>query len=167
MLARRRFLRPSLLALLCCSAAASAVAARGVAHPELWPRARSPGLVDPLSEQRISELMGHMSLEEKVGQIIQADIGYITPEDLRRYPLGAVLAGGTSAPDGGSNRTPAAWLALARALRAVLYGEGATGGEITSSAAVAAATMPALLPSAHCMPAAKHHTATTAMNTAL
>ncbi|MFI4866821.1 MAG: glycoside hydrolase family 3 protein [Steroidobacterales bacterium] len=104
--------------MLCCSAAASAVAARGVAHPELWPRARSPGLVDPLSEQRISELMGRMSLEEKVGQIIQADIGYITPEDLRRYPLGAVLAGGTSAPDGGSNRTPAAWLALARALRA-------------------------------------------------
>ena len=119
MVARRHFLRPSVLALLCCSAAASAVAARGVAHPELWPRARSPGLVDPLSEQRISELMGRMSLEEKVGQIIQADIGYITPEDLRRYPLGAVLAGGTSAPDGGSNRTPAAWLALARALRAV------------------------------------------------
>jgi beta-glucosidase len=119
MLAGRHVLRPSVLALLCCSAAAAAGAARGVAHPELWPRARSPGLIDALSEQRIGELMGRMSLEEKVGQIIQADIGYITPEDLRRYPLGAVLAGGTSAPDGGSNRTPAAWLALARALRAV------------------------------------------------
>ena len=45
--------------------------------------------------------------------------------------------------------------------------EGATGGEITNSAAVAAATSPGPLPSAHCMPAAKHHTATTAMNTAL
>ena len=44
--------------------------------------------------------------------------------------------------------------------------EGETGGEITSSAAVAAATMPALLPSAHCMPAAKHQIATAAMNTA-
>ena len=119
MVARRHLLRSSILALLCCSAAASAVAARGVAHAELWPRARSPGLVDARGEQRISELMGRMSLEEKLGQIIQADIGYITPEDLRRYPLGAVLAGGTSAPDGGSNRTPAAWLALARALRAV------------------------------------------------
>jgi beta-glucosidase len=105
--------------LLCCSAAASGAAARGVAHAEHWPRARSAGLLDPVTEHRVSDLMGHMSLEEKVGQIIQADIGYLTPEDLRRYPLGAVLAGGRSAPDGGNNRTPAAWLALARALRAV------------------------------------------------
>ena len=58
-----------------------------------------------------------MSLEEKVGQIIQADIGHITPEELRRYPLGAVFAGGDSAPAGGTDRSPAAWLALARALR--------------------------------------------------
>ena len=36
-------------------------------------------------------------LEEKVGQIIQADIASITPEDLRTYPLGSILAGGNSA----------------------------------------------------------------------
>src|SRR2546427_3135340 len=42
---------------------------------------------------------------------------------------------------------------------------GATGGEITNRAALAAATRPGLLPSAHCMPAAKHQTATTARNT--
>jgi hypothetical protein len=28
-----------------------------------------------------------MSLEEKVGQIIQTDIGVVAPEDLARYPL--------------------------------------------------------------------------------
>jgi len=108
----------ALLALLCCAAAAPAAAAGASAHPALWPRAHSAGLLEPDSERLISELMGRMSLAEKVGQTIQADIGSITPEDLRRFPLGAVLAGGLSAPDGGSNRTPAAWLALARALRA-------------------------------------------------
>ena len=127
MLARRNLLQPSFIALLCCAAvlpgvlvasAASSTAARAVAHPALWPRAHSPGLVDPVTEHLIGELIRGMSLEEKVGQIIQADISYVTPEDLRRYPLGAVLAGGKSAPAGGTNRTPAAWLALARALRA-------------------------------------------------
>ena len=43
----------------------------------------------------------------------------MTPEDLRHYPLGAVLAGGDSAPGAGTDRSPAAWLASARALRAV------------------------------------------------
>jgi beta-glucosidase len=109
----------ALVALLCCTAAAPVAAADASAHPALWPRAHSAGLVEPDSERLVSQLMRRMSLAEKVGQTIQADIGSITPEDLRRYPLGAVLAGGQSAPDGGNNRTPAAWLALARALRAV------------------------------------------------
>ena len=39
-----------------------------------------------------------MSLEEKVGQIIQADIGSVTPEQVRKYHLGSVVNGGNSAP---------------------------------------------------------------------
>jgi beta-glucosidase len=108
----------SLLALLCCVRAAPAAAAGAGAHPASWPRAHSAGLVEPDSERLVSGLMRRMTLAEKVGQTIQADIGSITPEDLRRYPLGAVLAGGQSTPEAGGNRTPAAWLALARALRA-------------------------------------------------
>jgi beta-glucosidase len=98
--------------------AASVDAGPGVAQPAHWPHARSVGLLDPATESLVTELMNRMSLEEKVGQIIQADIGHITPDDLRRYPLGAVLAGGESAPGGGLDRTPGAWLVLARALRA-------------------------------------------------
>lgn len=93
--------------------------ARGSAHPLLWPRSHSAGLLDVASERRVSELLAGMSLEEKVGQIIQADIGSVTTEDLRRYPLGAVLAGGDSSPAAGTDRTAAAWLATARSLRAV------------------------------------------------
>ena len=90
------------------------------AHPALWPQARSTGLVDPATERRITALMARMTLAEKVGQMIQADIASITPEDLRRYPLGSILAGGSSPPLGAPDRSPAApWLATARAFDAV------------------------------------------------
>ena len=90
--------RSALLALLCALLPRSGVGAapRGLAHPQLWPRARSVGLIDAPSEGFISDLLARMSLEEKVGQVIQADIASIKPDDLRRYPLGAILAGGNS-----------------------------------------------------------------------
>ena len=86
-----------------------------VAHPVLWPAAHSVGLVDTESEQLIDDLLSRMSLEEKVGQMVQADIAYIKPEDLRSYPLGSVLAGGNSPPLSGNDRdTAAEWLATTR-----------------------------------------------------
>jgi beta-glucosidase len=88
-------------------------------HPERWPAAHSTGIVDPQTEERITALLSLMSLEEKVGQVIQTDISAIEPEDLRRYPLGAVLAGGDSGPNGDEHAAPAEWLRLARAFRAV------------------------------------------------
>jgi beta-glucosidase len=94
--------------------------ADGVAHPELWPRAKSKGLIDAKTEAAITALMAKMSLEEKIGQMIQADIGSIKPEDLRKYPLGSILAGGSSPPLGGIDRSPAAaWDATGRAFGAV------------------------------------------------
>lgn len=99
---------------------AAQAAPAGVAHPEMWPAAHSRGLVDPATEARITRLMAGMSLEEKVGQLIQADIGAITPEDLRKYPLGSILAGGSSPPLGASDRSPQGpWVATAKAFRAV------------------------------------------------
>src|SRR5688572_16427701 len=72
--------------------------APAIAHPELWPEARSTGLVDPKTEAFVTDLMAKMSLREKVGQMIQGDMEATVPEDLRQYPLGSVLAGGNSAP---------------------------------------------------------------------
>ena len=101
-------------------AAAPAQAQRGVAHPELWPQAKSIGLVDPRTEAFVSQLMAKMTLEEKVGQMVQADIASIRPEDLRDYPLGSILAGGSSPPLGAPDRSRAGpWLATARAFNAV------------------------------------------------
>ena len=89
-------------------------------HPDLWPMAHSPSdFSDEKVERFVSGLMAQMSIEEKVGQIIQADISTIKPDDLRSFPLGSILAGGDSAPHA-DNKAPARdWVELARAFRAV------------------------------------------------
>jgi beta-glucosidase len=64
------------------------------------------------TEQFVERLVGQLSLEEKVGQMIQADIGSITPADLRQYPLGSILAGGNAAPRNQLRGPPELWLDL-------------------------------------------------------
>ncbi len=101
------------------TAEASIVTDASRAHPELWPRAASPdAMSDAETEAFVTELMSRMTLEEKVGQTIQADIASIQPEDLLTYPLGSILAGGSSAPGGDDRASPQAWVDLARAFRA-------------------------------------------------
>ena len=92
-------------------------------HLQLWPATHSVGVTDAATEAKIDALLAQLTLEEKVGQVLQADIGSIKPEDLRQYPLGSILAGGNSGPNG-NDRAPAAdWLALTRAFHAVAMEE--------------------------------------------
>ncbi|GAB5521493.1 MAG: hypothetical protein RhofKO_37440 [Rhodothermales bacterium] len=84
-------------------------------NPENWPTTGGGEPLDPAIESRIDEIMATLTLEELVAQTIQADIGSITPEDVREYRLGSVLNGGNSAP-GADVRAPAPeWVALADA----------------------------------------------------
>ncbi|MGA7537496.1 MAG: exo 1,3/1,4-beta-D-glucan glucohydrolase [Steroidobacteraceae bacterium] len=85
-------------------------------HPLEWPSVRPQLPADPKLEQRVSALLERMTLEQKVGQLIQGDISTLSPADLRQYPLGAVLNGGNSKPGGNPRASPAAWLALANEL---------------------------------------------------
>lgn len=87
-------------------------------NPELWPALTSPIAVDPALESRITTLMARMSLEEKVGQVVQADLDSVTPDDVRRYRLGSVLAGGNSDPGKRYDAPAKDWLAAADALHA-------------------------------------------------
>ena len=99
-----------------------AAAAPGQANPAQWPQVKSVGLVDEETEKFVTDLMAKMSLEQKVGQMIQADISAIKPEDLRTYPLGSILAGGSSPPLNGDDRSPPQpWIDTARAFRAVSF----------------------------------------------
>jgi len=99
--------------LLSASGTASppAVSASSSVHPELW-RAGTPIAADPAIAGFVEQLLGQMSLEEKVGQMIQADIASISPAELRTYRLGSILAGGNAAPGDNVRTTPQAWLDL-------------------------------------------------------
>ena len=80
-----------------------------------WPAVTWPFEADPALETRVAELMAKMSIEEKVGQLVQGDIASISPDDLRKYRLGSILAGGNSDPSEGYNAPALAWLALSDA----------------------------------------------------
>ena len=106
----RKFLALALLS-SAVAAVAQPVPGKGIATSSLWPMVKNPVAFDPVIEARIKDLLARMSLEQKVGQIIQADIGSVTPEDVYTYHLGSVLNGGNSAP-GGKQWAPAPeWLA--------------------------------------------------------
>ncbi len=84
-----------------------------VANASAWPAATSPAaLTDPATEAAITALLQRMTLEQKVGQLIQADISAITPADLARYPLGSILAGGNSGPGGNERASAQTWRKL-------------------------------------------------------
>ncbi len=89
-----------------------------VAKPANWPKASSPdAFTDVETERLITNLIARMTIEQKVGQLVQGDISTINPEDLQRYPLGSILAGGNSGPFGNERASAAEWDRLVRAFR--------------------------------------------------
>ncbi|MFD0578141.1 winged helix-turn-helix transcriptional regulator [Dactylosporangium darangshiense] len=48
--------------------------------------------------QRVADLMSRMSLDEKLGQMTQAERGSASAADVTQYRLGSILSGGGSAP---------------------------------------------------------------------
>ena len=76
-----------------------------------WEREQICPLPDPAF---VNNLMKTMSIEEKVGQVIQADLDFIKPSDLRDYPIGSVLNGGNTSPRGKLRASPAEWKSLAQ-----------------------------------------------------
>ena len=62
-----------------------------------WEKIESFSL-NPEIEKQIDEIIPKLTLEQKVGQVIQGDSDSVTPEDVKKYRLGSVLSGGNSAP---------------------------------------------------------------------
>lgn len=83
-------------------------------HLEIWPEVITPPL-DPAVETRVNAILEKLSLEQKVGQIIQGDSGSVTPEDVKKYRLGSVLSGGNSAPGPKPYAAANDWLSAADA----------------------------------------------------
>ncbi len=87
--------------------------------------------------QRVADLLGRMSLADKVGQMTQAERGAVGDgTDIAKYRLGSLLSGGGSTP---TPNTPAAWAdmidafqtqALATPLQIpMIYGEDSVHGD--------------------------------------
>lgn len=84
-------------------------------HPASWPETESPLPGDADLDARVEELLDRLTTEEKVGQVIQAEINSVTPDDVRSYHLGSVLNGGGGWPHNEKDSTVEDWLALADA----------------------------------------------------
>ncbi|MCX7772628.1 MAG: hypothetical protein N2376_05885, partial [Clostridia bacterium] len=57
-------------------------------------------------EDRVTDLLSRMSLEEKIGQMVQAEASYIQPEEVAMHYVGSVMSGGGHAP---GDKTASAW----------------------------------------------------------
>ncbi len=79
----------------------------------VWPAIKSAIKKTPEVEDTVAGLVAKMSVEEKVGQLIQPGIKDITPEQVTKYHIGSVLNGGGMYPDNNKNASVADWAALA------------------------------------------------------
>ena len=97
-----------------CLAAATLVASAldliGPAHDAGATANRAgPAYLDPAQPvpARVADLLGRMTLEDKLGQLAQVDRAALTsPQDIAAYRIGSVLSGGGSAP---ANNAPTGW----------------------------------------------------------
>ncbi|MET7937125.1 glycoside hydrolase family 3 N-terminal domain-containing protein [Streptomyces sp. NPDC005322] len=105
----RRRLKRAVAAL---SATAALVAGLAVTPGAQAAPAR-PGYLDaslPV-ERRVADLLGRMTLDEKIGQMTQAERAAVAddPSRVARWGLGSVLSGGGSTP---AENTPAGWVKM-------------------------------------------------------
>lgn len=78
-----------------------------------WPSITSAIGRDAQIEARVAQIVAGMTLAQKVGQMTQPEIQFITPEQVSQYYIGSVLNGGSSWPGKNKHATPAEWVALA------------------------------------------------------
>lgn len=90
---RRRSLFAALTATVALVSGATSVAAAPAHHGPAYLDASQPVAV------RVHDLMSRMSLDDKLGQMTQAERAAITdPADIATYRLGSLLSGGGSVP---------------------------------------------------------------------
>ena len=66
-------------------------------------------------EQRVAKILASMSVEQKVGQMIQPEIKFVSPSDVKKYHIGSILNGGGSFPGERKNSAIQDWVDLADA----------------------------------------------------
>jgi beta-glucosidase len=94
--------------------AATLLASCQTPQSALWPRAAVPAAApsEAAIDARARSIVAGMTVEQKVGQITQADIRSVTPDDARRYYLGSILNGGGAWPGMNMHASVDDWLKL-------------------------------------------------------
>jgi beta-glucosidase len=93
---------------------AAALLSPGASAAVTWPRAAAPA-ADAALDARVRSIVAEMTLEQKVGQMTQAEIRSVTPDDVRRYYIGSILNGGGAWPSMNMHASVDDWLKLSDA----------------------------------------------------
>jgi beta-glucosidase len=83
-----------------------------VVHPKLWPESKSPIGLDEKIETRIDGLLKQMTVEEKVGQVIQPEWKSISPAEVAQFHIGSIENGGGAVPGGNKHSSVQDWVNL-------------------------------------------------------
>src|SRR5882762_9012187 len=81
-------------------------------HPKLWPESKSPIGLDAKIEERIDGLLKGMTVEEKVGQVVQPEWKSIRPAEVAQYHIGSIENGGGAVPGGNKHSSVQDWVNL-------------------------------------------------------
>jgi len=96
------------IVLLCMALLLSACTSNSIADtPNQTQNDRGKIIIRTLDD--IDQAIQLMTLEEKAGQLIQAERSGISLEDITRYNIGSILSGGGSVP---KDNTPEAWVSM-------------------------------------------------------
>ncbi|MCP4233649.1 MAG: glycoside hydrolase family 3 protein, partial [Aestuariibacter sp.] len=79
-----------------------------------WPTLQSPISYADEDNAFVADLVARMSTEQKVGQLMQAEIQTITPAEARQYHIGSILNGGGSVPNRQAAATARDWAVFAQ-----------------------------------------------------
>ena len=78
-----------------------------------WPKITSAIPKDPTIEAEVAVILEKMTLEEKVGQMIQPSLDQVTPAEAKKYKLVSLLNGGGSWPAKNKRSTASDWVSTA------------------------------------------------------
>jgi hypothetical protein len=82
----------------------------GLRHLPRWTRLALPFPPDATAERRIRDLVGQLTLAEKVGQMIQPELAELRPEDVTQFKIGSALNGAGIWPGGKRWASVADWV---------------------------------------------------------
>lgn len=103
----------SLLSLMTLSLVPYAAAQSADSSVVKWPYVNTELKRDPDMEKMLDQILARMTLQQKVAQMIQPEIGYMSVAQMRKYGFGSYLNGGNTAPYGRKQATAAVWLKYA------------------------------------------------------